>query len=93
MIDLCIENLSIKLVTHFQLSFAYQPLSLSCEVSGLKTVRRETVDDLKKLSELVDFINLVSWDLAGHWTKSTGFGNAVKNSNEGFNLVSLSMVF
>ena len=50
-------------------------------------MRRETVDDMTALSASVDFINLVSWDLAGYWSGFAGFGNALNSSIEGFTLV------
>ena len=56
-------------------------------------MRRETVDDMTALSASVDFINLVSWDLAGYWSGFAGFGNALNSSSIGeYTLVIISMV-
>ena len=45
--------------------------------------------DLAKLSQSVDFINLMTNSLVGNWENRTGFGNALKSGYQNcLNLVS-----
>ena len=63
-----------------ELHFAFKKynLLLMTEVSGLKEVM-SVAFDLEIFSQHVDFINIVSWDLAGYWNSLTGYGNSVQN--------------
>jgi hypothetical protein len=39
--------------------------------------------DIKKLSTVVEFISVYTWDLQGDWNGKTGFGNPIKSKDPG----------
>jgi GH18 family chitinase len=57
-------------------------------VSGLNEINRVAYN-LRRLSDSVDFVNVVTWYLDGYWSGFAGFGNSLNGSYEGcYNIVS-----
>ena len=69
-------------------AFKKENLLLTTEVSAL-TYILDVAFDLEEMSQHVDLINLVSWDLTGYWSGITGMGNPISRRDRGdcFSLV------